>query len=505
MKSNDVGVAAQRGIGVLIDKRSKKLARLHWQDILNQVFVHLFENTRHLIARESAIWSGRISRKSQGAKQDPMDEHADSALHYGHAGRAVYLPESKTWTFARSFTLPPSITYTGETIETVPSPCHPVQSQSPPSISRQADDKQIPNAHPDLAADWTSIRDDKLSKVVTSTSNIYDPLVSSLLDLGYALDYASDEARATLAIAAVVTGESRNAISFRMLVNNITELRRENSVIHVPSIGDAETTEWSRWGHSILQICFARPVEGQSTWMAARLPDVTTIFRPIYHRNPVPMHVHDDVVAAIHGPLRNSRLDANPVVEVNKSSTGGVTHADVTFNPWYPRQFAIVDTRGKWTVWEVTGRQRRRNATWAANIVTSGSLPLLNGMLNNRLPRHDGWASVEWIVDFSTLLVSDRRSVIVFQMVGKDIRSSTVELDMTKQSEWVLDVQRSARDTSQFVVLTTSRLLWFDATTVRLDQETIRPPLHSRLTWRHFRDPEDLTLQLSDLWVNGGR
>lgn len=32
-----------------------------------------------------------------------MDEHHDSALHYGHVGRAVYLPEEQAWTFTRSF------------------------------------------------------------------------------------------------------------------------------------------------------------------------------------------------------------------------------------------------------------------------------------------------------------------------------------------------------------------------------------------------------------------
>lgn len=435
-----------------------------------------------------------------------MDEYADSALHYGHVGRAFYLPETKTWTFARSFIRPASIAYTGETNETVPSPCHAIQPQPPPKILRQADDKLIPTAHPDLAADWFTIRDDAFSKVVTTASSTYDPLVSSLLDLGFALDYASDDAKAIpgpLAIAAVVTRESRNAISFRVLVDDVAELRNENSTVHVPSIGDAETTEWSRWGHPILQICFARPVEGKSTWMAARLPNVTTVFRPIYHRSPVPMHIHDDDTATVSGPLRNSRLDANPVVEVKKSSTGGFTHADVTFNPWYPRQFAIVDVRGNWSVWEVTGRQRRQNATWAATIVTTGSLPLLTDMLNNRLPRYDGWASVEWIADFSTLLVSDRRSAMIFQLIGKEIRSSTVELGMSKRSEWVLDVQRSAQDTSQFFVLTTSRLLWFDTTTAPLDRESMRPPLRPRLAWRHFRDPEDITLQLSDLQVNG--
>lgn len=32
-----------------------------------------------------------------------MDEHPESALHYGHVGRAVYLPEEQVWTFNRSF------------------------------------------------------------------------------------------------------------------------------------------------------------------------------------------------------------------------------------------------------------------------------------------------------------------------------------------------------------------------------------------------------------------
>lgn len=31
-----------------------------------------------------------------------MDEHHDSALHYGHVGRAVYLLEEQAWTFTRN-------------------------------------------------------------------------------------------------------------------------------------------------------------------------------------------------------------------------------------------------------------------------------------------------------------------------------------------------------------------------------------------------------------------
>jgi hypothetical protein len=32
-----------------------------------------------------------------------MDEHPGSALHYGHVGRAIYLPDEQDWIFTRSF------------------------------------------------------------------------------------------------------------------------------------------------------------------------------------------------------------------------------------------------------------------------------------------------------------------------------------------------------------------------------------------------------------------
>lgn len=474
----------------------------------HHAFLHGSQYSHHLIVSLFSTWSGRFLRTTQGVKQDPMDNHADSALHYGHVGRAVYSPETKTWIFARSFVRPPTITYTGQTSETVPSPCRHSRQSSSPGSFRLPDERLILNAHPDLAANWSFIREDAYSRAITNAVNTFDPLVSTLLDVGYALDYTSQDAKAIpgpLAIAAVVTGESRNAISFRMMVNESVELRHEHSTIHVPTIGGAETTEWSRWNHPILQICFAHPVEGKSTWIAARLPDVTTVFRPIYHRSPVPMRIHDEDIAAVTGPLRNSRLDANPVVEVKKSSTGGFAHADVSFNPWYPRQFAIVDIRGKWSVWEVTGQQRRRNATWAASIVTTGSLPYPSGNLDNRPPQHDGWASIEWITDFSTLLVCDRRSAMLFQMAGEDIYSKVVELDMEKRSEWVLDAKRGIKNTSQFFILTTSRLLWFDTSIAPITGASVGPALRCRVAWRHFRDPEDLTLALRDLRAGDGR
>ncbi|KAJ5086310.1 hypothetical protein NUU61_007617 [Penicillium alfredii] len=426
-----------------------------------------------------------------------MDEHPDGALHYGHVGRAVYLPEAKSWTFARTLARSAAIAYTGVTKTTVPLPVN--QPPSASNAARAPHQRLILNAHPDLAVCWSSIRDETFSKVVATTTEYYDPQVSSLLDLGHAVDYGNDESSSrSIPIAVAVTGECGNAVSFRMLVDDITELPREGSAVRIASIGDSETTEWSKRGAPVRQVCFARPVEEKATWMAARLAESTTVFRPLYQREPVPLHIQGDdaVASSIH--LRNSRLDSNPVVEISASHTGGFPHADVTFNPWYQRQFAIVDTNGNWSVWEISGRQRRKGANWAAACVKNGSLPEAEYKPSSRHPRHDGWGSIEWIGDVWTLIVSDRRSVMLFQMADDPVRSNTVELRMARPSEWVLDVRRSSHHASHFFVLTTSRLLWFDVAAASLEEDP-KPPLRPRLAWRHFRDPEDTTLFLGDL------
>lgn len=435
-----------------------------------------------------------------------MDEHPESALHYGHVGRAIYLPETQTWTFSRSFARNIPISYTGVTKTTVPASTPVSQTQNSSKPVRTADPQLIPHVLPELASQWSSLQDDAFSKVVLTATNICDPQVSSLIDLGYATYHGAEDTRGRVpvAIAASVTGECGNTISFRVLTDETAELPLDGSALRVPCIGQTEVTEWSKRGAPIQHICFARPLEEKSVWMAARLQEATTIFRPLYHRDSVPMYIPDDDTAAFTAPLRNSRLDANPVVDISNSHTGGFPHADVTFNPWYPRQLAIVDIRGNWSIWDISGRQRRRRANWSATCSKKGTLPDTNDKPDSTRPRHDGWASIEWVADFSTLLVADRRSLMLYRLAEGENGSSIVELGMTRQSEWILDVQRSTQNVSHFFVLTTSRLLWFDLTTATSNEYGSRTTLRPRLAWRHFRDSEDTTLSMSDLLIDGG-
>ncbi|KAJ6150784.1 hypothetical protein N7470_007378 [Penicillium chermesinum] len=418
-----------------------------------------------------------------------MDEHASSALHYGHVGRAIYQPETSSWSFSRSFTRGSSLTYTGVTNTTI---------HSPRDTSKSRGDAVV----------WPTVHEDKFSQFVSSASEYYDPNVSTLLDLGYALHSGYDDAKVRprpMMIAAAVTGECRNVISFRVLAEGQAELTQERLAVRVPVIDDAEATEWSTEGAQIHQICFARPMEDdeeKTTWMAARLSESTAIFKPFYQRDPVPMHLRRDDPWALPTPPHNSRLDANPVVEILASYTGGSPHADVAFNPWYQRQLAIVDNKGSWSIWELTGRQKRRKAHWLAIPGQTGKLPSDDDLKSNG-PKHDGWASIQWIADYSVILVADRTCAMLFRLGGSETRSTVVKLNMGRKSEWVLDVQRSTHSITQFFILTTSRILWFDLTGVSLDGEAMHSAVRPSLTWRHFRDPEDISLRCNDLLIGG--
>ncbi|KAI1831887.1 hypothetical protein DTO027I6_7302 [Penicillium roqueforti] len=431
-----------------------------------------------------------------------MDEHTSSALHYGHVGRAVYLPEEQEWTFTRSFARPPLIKYTGVTKTKIPSPFRSAKARPIPRVPEKDPRRLITSAHPDLAASWSSIRAEPLSKAITTVAEKYDPEVSELFDLGYAVDQRRHDKRLrSVAIAVAVTGECRNIISFRTLEEEILELTSPQKLaFRAPSISDQEMSEWSKCGAPVRQVHFARPLEEKPMFLAARLPATTTIFRPLYHFDPVPMCPSGDSILGSSTPLKNSRLDANPIAELCVSQTGGFSHADVTFNPWYQRQFAIVDTGGKWSVWEITGRQRLQQATWAAELVKSGSLPMQDYKRKHGCPRLDGWASIEWVHDVGSLLVSNRHNVIIYAFTDDQIPTRTVELGMTKPSEWVLDVQTNSRKPSQFFVLTTTRIMWFDVGALPGEHDTSLS-LYPRVSWRHFRDPEDTTLRLSDIVV----
>ncbi|KAJ5622823.1 hypothetical protein N7490_011428 [Penicillium lividum] len=434
-----------------------------------------------------------------------MGDNTDTALHYGHMGKPFYFIKTESWSFSKALNPGPSIYYTGVTKTVIPSLSETPSRKLFGPYGRPPNPNSIQHAYPDLGVHWPSISDHPSSKLLSATNDPYDPYdphVSKLLDLGYA-SVLGPEVSSHISVAATVTGECRNVISFHAIVEDAVELPLDEYAAIVPTIGDEETTEWSTQGAQVQQICFSRPPkddEDQSNWMAARLLDSTTVFRPLYQPNPAPMNIRHDDPATIPFSLRNSRLAANPVVEILNAYTGGFPHADVAFNPWLQRQLAIVDTRGNWSIWEIQTPRKQRNGDEIAVPGPKGSLSTSDQIDSDGL-EHDGWGSIQWVSDFSTILVANRRSAMLFQMEGDEVRSRSIELRMGRRPEWVLEVKRNTQNTSQFFILTSRRLLIYDVRTAAQDEEGPSLPLEASLVRHHFRDSHDTTLRLSNLLI----
>ncbi|KAJ5809134.1 uncharacterized protein N7503_001352 [Penicillium pulvis] len=462
--------------------------------------------------------------------KDPMDLEFQTTL-----GPIHYVKKTESWSFPRP-SKAPSFSYTGVTKTVIPSPPRTSSPEPLNTSDRPQGIKRILKKYPDLRLmrfpwsqhyPWSKrfpghFRE--LPELLPASNENYTSHVSSLLDLGYAAIFPPRDS-SHISIAATVTGEGRNIISLRVIVEDTWELSRDRSAVCVPAISDEETTEWSRPGALIQQVCFARPPEGekQGTLMAARLLDSTMLFRPLYRNAPVaPANLYHSINPSL---LRTSRLDANPLVEIPITWTGGYPHADMAFNPHQDR-LAIIDVQGNWSIWEIETEHKEGKANAFVVAGPRGSMSSLDpiGTDNNK---HRCRGSIQW-VNASTVLVADRRTAVLFHLEGNESRALELKLksqlgmeslfemesdseletdaeiesdaDMESQLELILDVKKSTHRTSLFFILTSTRLLLFDMRNAR-DEEGRPLPLEASLIWRFDGYVCDRTSRLSDLLI----
>ncbi|KAL2815441.1 RNA polymerase I-specific transcription initiation factor RRN6-like protein [Aspergillus cavernicola] len=429
-----------------------------------------------------------------------MDEITSRPLQYGHIGKATYHPDTQSWSFSRSLAHPLRISYTGVTKTAVQSPTTSIQQSS--TLKKST----LSRAYPELIAGFCFTPSETLSHTITATSEACNPLISTLLDFGGAADLDIDTSgRLAVPIVAFASGECGNTISLRPITDETVVLPQDTMAqLRVPTIGNEDAVEWLTDGAPIRQICFSRASEERATFMAAR-SSVTAIFRPSYRRSPVSVATHrnSNGMASCH---QTSRLDPNFLVEISTSHTGGFAHADVKFNPWNQNQLAIVDEDGKWGIWELRNGYTQNKDNWVAARLTSGSLPWVGieeGQGEGFQGRHDGWLAVEWVGTEHHVIVCDRRCCMLYRMEGTRAYSYSIEIGLKRKSEWILGIRRSTCNPSHVFILTTTRLIWLDVTPnlIPIEKDS-RPSLYPRLSWRHFRDSDDTTLQLSSLVVN---
>ena len=336
----------------------------------------------------------------------------------------------------------------------------------------------------------------QVSEAVIDATILTDPLTTTLLALGKAAKLEiGGYHKKTIDIAAVASGPNADVV--RLISLNEKPLKwqgHEGAQFSTPTFVRTEQVLWAGMGTSIQQICFSEGGDESGDWLAIRAPGVISILKPVMRVVPVYSNTH---VGSSGQRLHNepSRLDANCVLALTTTRTGGAAHVDFAFNPWNARQFAILDAEGCWSTWTIEDRANN-SSFWSLQAGSSGQV-LRPDKADETIDNADGWGTVIWVRNGATIVAASRRTVALYCTTSPSRLLKSSLLDLDSVSDWVLDIRRSPFNVSQIFVLTTVRIFWLNVSSY--EEESARfghATDKTLLSGRHFRSPHDISLQL---------
>lgn len=443
-----------------------------------------------------------------------MTEPRRADLSYGQLGEATYDTESQEWQFTRRPGVVRQIHPVGESIVTIQPSTETVASLPNLSAAGRAHNiKELAGAYPELVPSIPLLSElVQTSEAIVKASSTHDPAVSQLLEFGKAADLDNQRSGSrTIALAAIAGGHAREAVKLvRLQHDQLGWLGHRTIGLKTPTLGAGDQGWWVGYGSPIQQLCFAETEGKPSSWLAVRCSEATTILRPLLQRLPVP-------ATFVNGPggsrksFPPSRVDANPILSLSVEHTGGAPHADVSFNPSNQKQFAIVDQRGQWSVWNIEGQRRRRHL-WTATAGPNGQICATDDDYEDAKvdttseAKQDGWGSIIWAGDTNTILVADRRTLAIFNVEALPQRLAVPGLHVIKDAEWILDLKRSPLDDSHIFLVTSSRVLCLRIRGAEQDEDVKGLKIEAEILFSttHFRDQEDISLRLQLLSDDGG-
>lgn len=186
----------------------------------------------------------------------------------------------------------------------------------------------------------------------------------------------------------------------------------------------------------------------------------------------------------------------------------GSVHAHVEFNPWYERQFAIIDESGKWRIWDIEGRQRRdlrMQTDLAVEEYTYGRISSTDDETGK------GWGRIVWGGDLNTIMACDRKRAGLFDIrvckhhhhntppltprAPKSPQSKNSTIPLPTDPSMIVDLKHSPSfETHGYdaFILTSTALSW-------LDVRQSRKPL---INIPHYRHHDDYSLSMELLDTN---
>ncbi|EKD12846.1 uncharacterized protein L3040_007000 [Drepanopeziza brunnea f. sp. 'multigermtubi'] len=429
-----------------------------------------------------------------------MTDHRVTDLSHGQLGEATYDPEEQRWKFSQKFTDVPSI------IQLLP-----LEEWLEPSaqVGRKENGKASTLTRNKMR--WLAKKlpesvpaSPLISKLVRASCQtlLQSPAeAGSLLAIGRAHDVDRVSGVRRPRIMAVPYGGAGHIL--RLIKPRVKTQgwgKASGARLSLLNLESFDTGYWVGTGGTIRQIVFADAADEREIWLAIRQEGVTTVFRPRYGRVQKPaVPVNED--PTLFAP---SMLDANPIASLTTQRTGSIHHADVAFNPWFPRQVAIVDTQGYWSVWDLEVQRGKDGAESFVPRKTGGiyvdqdqdyssKSPLVASLVDHA----DGWYRIMWVCNLNTIIVCNRRHLVVFDVKGATTFIGRAIIFPKGNTDWILDIKRSTSDSNHLFVLTTTRLFWLEIVPTENQSKDKNNAVKIILSYIHFMSPEDEGMKLA--------
>lgn len=394
-----------------------------------------------------------------------------NGLPYGHFGNAAYQPDENTWQFEKVPGLPRVLQPIGTSEIAVPSSRISQNtddtdlSTEPPSVRYGKETTDLVKLVPSLQPATPSLPQLlHASEAVEVASSRHDPLQGTLLSFGRIFDASIRRSTQAAAFVSGPTGSDLRVVQVQLQKQGWDDSR--DVWLEMPVISGEEAI-WNSGGPPIQQVCFAQPLESGENLLAVRTTSRVLILKPVLRKA---------------GP---NRLHLKLLFEVSTADNGGVPYADVAFNPWFPRQFAIVDQSARWRIWEFRSRESSDASCVHTSAIDKESDVAKSGV-------NDGWARLTWIYSPSVVLVATRRSVTLHDITATPSKLQDIDVNVSGISGWVLDVANVPSAPARALVLTTTHVH-----VISVEERNGEVQARSTMRIRHFKSSEDITLRLT--------
>lgn len=343
------------------------------------------------------------------------------------------------------------------------------------------------------------------SEIVDQLASAHDPSKSDLLAFGKAVDSTRER---YIPIAALSGGAAGELLRLVLLTGEDIGLRDkwDGKIRRLTTAGGCQGW-WSGNGSPIQQLCFATTKNTGKQWLGVRYHGATSILCPLL-KPASSSRRGTELSVSRHQPFE---IATNHVTTIPIQRTGGSDHADLSFNPWNHRQLAIVDQEGFWGIW-ILEKQVHRKDLWMTKAGLSGQVSETletgpdrgmsrqkNDTKHSKRSSKYGWGAIVWAGDGNTLVVANRRTLSVYHISETLQRLNVPDLFLSENADWILDVRRSPLDDSHIFLTTSSRIFWLRVLPLGKndDYPDAEPGISILLSWRHFRDRDDISLRMS--------